>query len=116
MSAASCTEGSESWSAIEMKGRPVEALMRAMPRTAAARTFAAGYQIARLQEMREFVREREKIETPRPHPNARLLGIERSPAENAALLDQADANGEAVEFGEVPTGDFDPFDNAFVMA
>ncbi len=42
LSAASCTDVSASWSAIEMAGRPVDALMRATPRTAAARTAAEG--------------------------------------------------------------------------
>jgi len=48
------------------------------------------------------MRDREQLELARPHPHARTLGVERAPAQHAALLRQPDADVHPLQLGIEP--------------
>src|SRR5262249_2691928 len=57
----------------------------------------------------------EELEPARPHPDPRPLGIERSPAEDTALLRQPDADAHALQFGVELSREFEVLEDAMAV-
>jgi hypothetical protein len=70
---------------------------------------------ARLEQVRQLVRDREICEPARADPDARALGIHRAPAEDAALHRLADVDRDAIELGEEPPHELESLDDASVV-
>ena len=99
----------------QVAGRRVEEERRAREHPEVAGPLAARDQAARLEQVGELVRDGEAVEPSRPHPDPRIVGIERSPAEHAGLAHETHAHSDAIQLGKEGAHELEPLANALAV-